>query len=66
MKLLKSNELKKLTTKRLLAYRNSLLKCNETPHWDEDIKEITKQSISWKNTYATVKKILSHRENIEE
>ncbi len=63
IKLLSKEKLEKLTTKRLLAYKNTLLKVNETSNWDD--KTLNKESLEWKEVYNNVKQILSKRENIE-
>lgn len=64
MKILSFEQLEKLTTKRLLAYKNKLMQVPETPYWD-DPKKITKSSPEWKVCYRALKKILSKRENVE-
>ncbi len=70
MKLLSKEELKKLTTKRLLAYRNAIYKVPETPDWDggmvsnpED-SQLNKTDPEWQETIRNVKEILDTRENV--
>jgi hypothetical protein len=76
MKILTRQEMEKLNTKRLLAYKNRLLKVRDaTTCADSDceteIKDLeatnalTKSSPIWIETYAAVKDILSTREHIE-
>ena len=59
---LTESDLQKLTTKRLLRYRISLLKCPETPSWDD--RRISKSDVNWKKHYALVKSILATREHV--
>ena len=61
---LNKNALKTLTTKRLLAYKNKLMKVPETPDWNGP-NSICKTSPSWVETYQNVKDILSTRENVK-
>jgi hypothetical protein len=63
LNILSNEELKKLTTKRLLAYKKSLMKVHETPSWDGD--DDCKASPLWKSVYARVKAILATREHVE-
>lgn len=65
MKLLSKDKLQKLTTSRLLAYKNALLKVPETPNWYEDTS-MSKMNPKWIETYTCVKEILSSRKHIEE
>lgn len=80
MRLLTTEQLEKLTTQRLLAYRNSLLKCNEWPNDDNGagleyskvaIRDgnnyvgLYKNSPLWKAAYAELKRILATREHLE-
>lgn len=59
--------LNKLTTKRLLKYRDSLLSCHETPDNDSTFlnRKIVKSSDEWKEHYALVKSILNKREHVK-
>lgn len=68
-KLLNIEQLEKLTTKRLLAYKNSLMKVHDDIDWEEKyndskVEELTKQSKEWQDCYNNVKLILSKRENV--
>lgn len=65
MKLLTKEQLEKLTTKRLLAYKAALMVVPEKPNWDEEEELLNKTSPEWKATYAMVKGILSEREHVE-
>ena len=61
---LSKDQMEKLTTKRLLAYKTKLMKYHETPEWD-DPDSISKSSNSWKEAYANLKSILATRENLK-
>ena len=64
---LTKEELQKLTTKRLLAYKNKLMKCPETPNWDEYNRPVmNKQDPKWQDLYAMVKEVLSSREHVDD
>lgn len=66
MKLLSQKQIQGLTTKRLLAYKNSLLTCHETPtEGDGFFESISKQHPKWTETMTLVKLELSKREHIE-
>jgi hypothetical protein len=66
VKVLNREELEKLTTARLLAYKDKLMKVPEEPNWDEcDYSRINKLSPEWRNLYHLVKSVLSGRENIK-
>ncbi|KKN96703.1 hypothetical protein LCGC14_0163470 [marine sediment metagenome] len=68
MKLLTADELKKLTTPRLLAYRKRLLACRENPSWDNPVDTaqlLTKDSSTWQDHYDVLKEELSVREHME-
>ena len=64
-------QMQKLNTRRLLAYKNSLMKVPETPDWDYKVEEnnvpsqLTKASPEWIETYTALKEILSNREHIK-
>lgn len=64
--LLTKPQMEKLTTERLMAYRGSLLACNEGPGDDpEDTeKELTKDSSMWQGAYDQLKEVLSEREHV--
>ena len=63
MNLLTNEQMKKLNTKRLLAYKNALMKVPETDNWDGE--GFSKSSLEWKNTYARVKAVLATREHVK-
>ena len=64
MNFLSKEELIKLNTKRLLAYKAKLMKFHDTP--DDDAPDsMSKQHPEWKQVYADVKAILSTRENVK-
>ncbi len=63
-------QLERLTTKRLLAYRNKLLQTTETGDWidypNSCVKQLGgKQSTAWQAEYQIVKDILASREHID-
>lgn len=60
---LSKEKLEQLSTKRLLAYKNSLMKYPDGPN--EDGSGMNKSFESWKITYNLIKEILSKREHIE-
>ena len=62
MKILTREQLEALTTKRLLAYKNKLLKCHDEP---ASCSELAKSSPEWQELYATCKEILATREHVE-
>lgn len=64
MKLLSKEQLEKLTTKRLLAYKTSLLMVYESPDFDNP-NSLSKESQEWKDCYKITKDILATREHIE-
>lgn len=61
---LSKDQMKKLTTKRLLAYKTKLMSYHETPDWD-DPDSVCKTSNSWKEAYANLKSVLATRENLK-
>ncbi len=65
---LTEEDLHKLTTRRLLKYRDSLLACHETEDdnslWFPRRKKVVKSSDEWREHYALVKSILATREHI--
>lgn len=68
-KFLTREEMEKLTTKRLLAYRNSLYKYPEGPSHEETIyggvdHQMHKQRPEWKEAVAVLKAVLTTRENV--
>jgi len=65
VKILTREQLEKLTTKRLLAYKNKLMDVHEGPNWDsDDVVRLNKTSPEWKELYAIVKEILATREHV--
>ena len=71
VKILDEKTLKKLTTKRLLAYKETLYRAREYPSWELTIyggdnanKEITKDQPEWQAAMGMVKAILSKREHV--
>lgn len=65
MKMLSKQELEKLTTKRLLAYKNKLMQVPEGPSFDEDnVDRMNKQNVEWQHAYFLVKEVLSTREHV--
>lgn len=68
MKLLKKEHMEKLNTKRLLAYKNALLKVPERPDWDwieHGSSRLNKTSPEWIETMQILKEILKTREHVE-
>ena len=63
MKFLKIQQLEKLTTKRLLTYKNALMKVPEGPSWDGCNDRINKTTPEWIETVASIKNILSTRDH---
>lgn len=66
-KLLTREEMSKLTTKRLLAYKNSLLRVPERAvHIMYDTTQrMCKDDPKWKETYKVCKEILATREHVQ-
>jgi hypothetical protein len=69
-RLLTKHQMGKLTTPRLLAYRDRLLSVREGPDYDvlyEGAKDVTmhKQRPEWKATYEECKRILAFRGHVE-
>lgn len=64
-KYLTRKEMEALTTHRLLAYRNKLLKAHDGPNWDGSGKEGSKISEGWRGCYRNLKEVLSQREHIK-
>lgn len=77
MKILTREQLEKLNTKRLLTYKNRLLRvsdgncscrdsgCNHEPQQLLEDGTLIKSSPIWQETYKLVKVLLSTREHIE-
>jgi len=65
MKILSEQELYKLSTKRILAYKEKMMQVPETSNCDEPKARWCKSSKSWKALYFLVKEILATREHIE-
>lgn len=64
VKILTKEAMEKLTTKRLLAYKNKLMQVPETEAWEDD-EQISKSDDEWKRLYSDVKDVLSTREHVE-
>lgn len=65
--LLTKEQLEKLPTKRLLAYKKSLMACQNTPHeddWGNPRNYVTKADPQWLDAYNTLKTILNTREHV--
>jgi len=60
---LTKEQMEKLTTKRLLAYKNKLMQYPEGPDWDTN-EGMNKSHSEWKQTYQNLKDILATREHI--
>lgn len=70
MNLLSREQLEKLTTKRLLAYKNKLMQVHDSGDWNDycicfQNEHINKTSPEWQETYQNVKSVLATREHIE-
>lgn len=66
MKLLKKEQLEKLTTVRLLAYKNKLMSVWDHPNWEREYdKGLSKEDPDWKQAYQDLKEVLKLREHIE-
>ena len=68
MKKLTKEQLEKLTTPRLLAYKNSWMKTHDTADWVDlcvPPNGWSKQHSEWKEHHALIKEILSTRENVK-
>jgi len=66
-RILSAEQMKKLTTKRLLGYRNALLACHDTKH-DEagpNDDELTKDMPEWAAAHDAVIAELNQREHVE-
>lgn len=77
---LSKDQMEKLTTEKLLAYKTKLISYWEVPFWNDpnscmaylpcreayaDLKSVSKATDnSWKEAYANIKTILATRENI--
>lgn len=57
-------QMERLTTARLLAYKDKLMKYHETPNW-EDVSYISKSHPLWKEAYKNIKEVLATREHVE-
>jgi poly(3-hydroxybutyrate) depolymerase len=64
---LNQKQMKKMSTKRLLAYYRGLLKVHETPHYEKDPKNTqgTRQDPLWEQTREIAKLLLDQREHVE-
>lgn len=69
--ILQRDQLEKMPTKRLIAYKNRLLKVVEGPIQDSygDVRPeqryVTKQCPEWKEAIFAIRNILSTREHVE-
>lgn len=61
---LTKEQMEKLSTRRLLAYKDKMMEYHDTPNWDGDAG-LNKTSTSWIEAYENIKSVLSTRENIE-
>jgi hypothetical protein len=59
---LTKEEMQRLPTKRLLAYKNSIMKWHETSNWDDPTG--SKLDEVWKKAHQDLKEVLSTREHI--
>lgn len=65
MNYLTKEQLLKLSTQRLLAYKNKLLRATAGPNWGEDVSVgMNRSQPEWQKAYQTVKDILATRENV--
>jgi hypothetical protein len=68
MKVLSKEQLEKLTTKRLLAYKNKFLAvpdvCAERCLCDKEVV-MSKVHRQWSRTYSEIKAVLATREHVE-
>jgi len=57
-----------MTTKRILAYRNTLYRVPEGPDWDSDNfgTRLHKQDPKWQETMCTIKEVLAGREDLSD
>ena len=64
--ILQRDQLEKLTTPRLLAYKKSLLSAPDEPNWDEsESARLSKDSVDYERAHKDVTKVLRTRENVE-
>ena len=67
-KYLTEQELEKLTTKRLLAYKKKNFKSSDLPHFKYDYMSVKDWDIAvkhYEDTYAIIKRLLATREHID-
>lgn len=64
IKILSKDQLEKLTTKRLLAYKNKLMDVHDHPDWDYP-GGFSKEHPDWQKLYTDVKDVFSKREHVE-
>ena len=69
-KLLTREEMEKLTTERLLAYKKRLYRVPEGPSYEETIYQGTdygmhKQRPEWQETLRILKEVLASREHVD-
>ena len=66
MNYLSTNEMEKLNTKRLLAYKTKLMKANDGPDRDAVAADnFNKAHPDWQAAYENVKTVLNTREHVE-
>lgn len=61
---LSKEQMSKLTTQRLLAYKKKLYKYPEGPDWETD-DNMNKSRPEWQEAYKNIKEVLSSREHVE-
>jgi hypothetical protein len=63
---LTKEQMQKLNTKRLLAYKDKLMKYPEGPSWDENnVDRMNKSKAEWKKAHANIKEVLAGREHVK-
>lgn len=62
---LTKEKMEKLTTRRLIEYRNKLLSYPENANWEmSGSARITKMHPSWQEAYVNIKAVLATREHV--
>lgn len=63
---LTKEQMQKLNTKRLLAYKDKLMKFPEGPNWDLECHDrMNKSKPEWKEAHANIKEVLASREHVK-
>lgn len=62
---LSKEQMEKLTTKRLLAYKNKLMKVPEEASWGDPNGQLNKSDPEWQRIYTELKEVLATREHVE-